>query len=127
MKKMIKKGMLFVIFLFFLFIVISFITIQSNVKMICRGAVQKYHGDCVEALIKTLDDTRESYRNRNQAVYGLGQLADPRALPVLTSYYNGRVFKKESLENALSQHELKKAINWCTNGNITSWMYRGFK
>lgn len=97
--------------------------IRSDVKTHCQDAKRTYGGDCAEALISMLNDNNQSFRSRNSAIYALGQLADSRALPTLQSYYTGNIPRRESLHKTLSQYELKKAIKWCKEGNITSWMY----
>jgi len=53
----------------------------------------------------------------------LGQLADPKALPILKDLYTGEITYRESLYTTLSQYELQKAIRWCEQGNITNWIY----
>jgi len=109
----------------FLLIIISFIWIRFDVKVKCIDAKREYGGNCVNALINLLDDEKQSIRSKNSAIYVLGQLADKRALIILQKLYTGDIPEKESLYKTISQYELKKAINWCNEGNITSWMYGG--
>jgi len=71
-----------------------------------------------------VESDEKTFRQRNKAIWALGQLADSQALPVLKSYYTGKVPANESLDKSISQYELEKAIKWCEQGNITSWMCR---
>jgi hypothetical protein len=74
-------------------------------------------------------DNNQSFRNRNSAIWALGQLGDPQALPILQSLYTGMIPDREPLDAGISQYELKKAINLVNGGtNISApvWRY-GFK
>ena len=48
-------------------------------KDISARATQEYSGDRVEALIAYLQSEEHSLRNRNRAVWALGQIGDDRA------------------------------------------------
>lgn len=114
-----------------LFFVITFTWISYEVKQICLQAKQSYNtqvkrgekGGCVQPLTKLLEDKNKGYRARNSAIWALGQIADMRALPILEKYYTGVIPSREPLDKTISQYELRKAIKWCRQGNITSWMY----
>ncbi len=69
-------------------------------------------GDNVAALIDYVNDESHTFRQRNLAVWALGQLRDDRALGTLEKYYTGGDCKHSS---ALCQGELDKAIELCTN------------
>ncbi|MDQ1292932.1 MAG: hypothetical protein QG608_813 [Actinomycetota bacterium] len=86
--------------------------IGHDVASHCSKAKDVYGGDCVQALTEQLDDETQNYRSRNNAIWALGQLGDRRALPVLREYYVGWAGEGDSWDNALSQYELKKALNW---------------
>jgi len=119
----------FVIFgacVFFVFVSVTFLLIRRDVKKICESETRRYSKSCVRSLTIALDDETRDFKERNSAVWALGQLADKNALPVLRKHYTGNIPKRESLSNAISQYELKKAIKWCEKGNMTSWMYKGF-
>ena len=109
--------------IFLLFVVITFSWISYEVKNQCLSAQREYGDNCTESMISLLNDENKSYRSRNDAIWTLGQLADKRALPILKSYYTGNIPPREPLNETLSQYELKKAIQWCETGNLTSWMY----
>lgn len=112
--------------IFLLFFVVSCCWIGYEVKSRCQEAEREYGGSCTEALINVLKDEKKSYRQRNSAVWALGQLGDSQALPILQSYYNtGNIPNRESLDKVISQYELKKAVNLTSGGlNITAIFWR---
>lgn len=80
---------------------------------------------CVEALMETLENEEESLRERNNAIWALGQLGDRRALGVLKKYYTGVIPDREPYDETLSQYEMKKAIGLLDGGfNATAWVWR---
>ena len=84
-----------------------------------------YGTDCVGSLIACAGDGSRSFRERNRAVWALGQIADKRALPFLEKLgENAADDPPCSLDKCISSHEVNKAVKWCTRGNATSWMYR---
>lgn len=108
-----------------LFFVIGVAWIGYEAKNQCERAKLAYEGDCVEALISLLNDTNRSFRERNDAIWTLGQLGDSRALPVLETYYTGNILDREPLNETISQYELRKAVNLTSGGtNIIGWMWR---
>jgi hypothetical protein len=108
-----------------LFFVVTCTIIGYDVKEQCKTSMLDYSGDCVESLISLLQDEGKPFRERNSAIWALGQLGDPRALPVLENYYTGEIPKRESLDADISQYELKKAIKLAAGGwNITAWAWR---
>lgn len=77
--------------------------------------------DCVTALTARLSDESQSYSDRNDAIWALGQLGDERALPVLQQHFTGQIPQQEPWNETLSQYELQKAIGLLNGGwNITS-------
>jgi hypothetical protein len=111
--------------IFFLFFFITTIWIGYEAKNLCQNAKWQYGGDCVEALIATLNDEHQGYRTRNHAIWALGQFGDSRALPILQKYYTGNIPDREPLDKTISQYELKKAVNLTNGGlNITAWAWR---
>ena len=100
--------------------------IGYEIKTECQQAQRQYDGDCVQALSAVLADEDNSFRQRNSAVWALGQIGDPRPLELLQSYYTGNIPAKGSLDEALSQYELKKAIDQVSGGmNILRWIWAG--
>lgn len=111
--------------IFLLFFVITCVWIGHDVKSQCREAKREYKGDCVEALIAVLNDEEKPLRQRNSAIWALGQLGDSRALPVLESYYTGDIPPREPLDGVISQYELKKAVNLASGGfNLGAIIWR---
>ena len=111
--------------LFVLFFTATSFIIGRDVKRLCLEAKRDYSGDCVEALITQLNDENQDFRARNHAVWALGQLGDSRALLTLQKYYTGNIPNKEPLDGAISQYELKKAINLTSGGvNLTAVFWR---
>jgi hypothetical protein len=99
--------------------------IYATVRDTSSKARQAYGGSAVEALGKTVESETSSFKEKNDAVWALGQIADSSALPMLKKFYTGVMPEREPLDKVLSQYELKKAIKWCEQGNMTSWMYKG--
>jgi hypothetical protein len=109
-----------------LFFIIGATWIGYEVKSACREAQRTYDGDCAEALISLLKDENRSFRERNSAIWALGQLGDSHALPVLEKYYTGNIPDREPLDETISQYELRKAINLAGGGlNISAFVWRG--
>jgi hypothetical protein len=113
--------------IFLLFFIIGTTWIGFEVKSHCREAQRAYGGDCVESLIALLKDENRGFRERNSAIWALGQLGDRRALSALESFYTGNIPAKESLDKTISQYELKKAVNLTSGGlNLGAFVWRGF-
>ena len=111
--------------IFLLFFVIACTWIGYEVKNQCQMAQYKYKGDCVEVLIAVLKDEKNTYHQRNDAIWSLGQLGDKRALPVLKSFYTGKIPAREPYNKMISQYELRKAINLAGGGiNISAFIWR---
>jgi len=111
--------------IFILFFIISCTWIGFDVKTKCFDAKKEYGGSCTQSLISLLEDENRGFRARNSAIWALGQLGNPNALPVLQRFYTGNIPNKESLNETISQYELKKAINLTSGGkNITAIFWR---
>jgi len=112
------------IFLLFFFIICTWI--GYDVKNQCLTAKRSYgENNCTTALVTLLNDENRSFRERNYAIWALGQLGDEAALPTLESYYTGIIPEREPLDEMISQYELKKAINLARGGtNITAMFWR---
>lgn len=97
--------------------------IGADVRAMAAEAMQQYDGDRVEALMQYVDDSSHSYRDRNRAIWALGQLGDDRALPTVKKYYTGEPCDHDA---ALCQRELSKAIDLLEGGfNATAVVWRG--
>ncbi len=107
--------------LFAAFVCICF-SIRSSVKEISAQAVQEYPGDRIEALITYVDSKNHSLKQRNRAVWALGQIGDERALATLEKFWTGKPCDHSS---TLCQREVGKAIKACKGSfNATAWLPR---
>ena len=108
-------------FLFVGFLCICF-SIRSSVKEISATAVRELPGDRIEALMGYVDSESYSLKQRNHAVWALGQIGDERALATLEKFYTGGPCDHDS---HLCQGELQKAIKQCKGSfNATAWLPR---
>ena len=85
------------------------ISIRSGLQHDCDQAVARFPGDRVEALIQVVDCESCAFRDRNRAVWALGQMREERAIPVLRKYFDG---ERCTHSTRLCQKELRKAIHW---------------
>ena len=96
-------------------------TTQFGATQVARQAMDDNPGvDRVEALIAIVDSAAYTPEERTKAVWALGQLKDPRALPVLESHYTGEPCDHE---RRICQYELKKAILKCRGEYVHSDQY----
>jgi hypothetical protein len=96
--------------------------IGSGVDKITAQATKEYPGDRVEALIAYMQSEKHCLKDRNMAIWALGQIGDGRALPVLEKLYTGGPCEHDKY---VCQRELKKAIDLCKGGlNICSRVSR---
>jgi hypothetical protein len=86
--------------------------LHASVKQYCAiaQAAHPHPGDDVAALIDFMKSDTHSLRERNLAVWTLGRLRDPAALPALESFYTGGPCDHDT---RLCQGELHKAIALC--------------
>jgi len=87
--------------------------IHQAVRENCRDGQQAHPhpGDDVAALIEFMNSTSHAMWDRNHlAIWTLGRLRDPRALPALEAVYTGGPCDHEK---NLCQYELEKAIRSC--------------
>jgi len=120
--KVLGYGILFC----FAFLFVSYLTacfsIRSSVKDISAEATRQFPGDRIEALITYVDSEDHGLRQRDRAVWALGQIGDERALGALEKSYTGRPCEHD---NCLCQRELQKAIKLCSGAfNATAWLPR---
>jgi len=96
--------------------------IGAGVRSISETALREYPGDGVSALMALVESERHSMRDRNRAIWALGQLGDSRALLLLEKHFTG---KPSDERYELSQYELKKAIVLCKGAtNISALVWR---
>lgn len=109
-----KWGRIFAVFFIVLFFVIAVadlmiagLMIGPGVRSFSETAQAQFPGKRIEALMAMVDCESCSLQDRNNAVWALGQLDDPCALPVLEKYYAGA---KGYQPNNLSQDRLRIAL-----------------
>jgi hypothetical protein len=96
--------------------------IGSDVHAAGTMAVREYGGDPVSALLLYAASPSHGLRDRNRAVWALGHIGDPRALPFLEKHFTG---KPCDHGRALCQRELEKAIRLCRGGvNLPALVWR---
>ena len=96
--------------------------IASGVQGASKAALAEQPGDRVSALIAYIDSPTHTLRERNRAIWALGQLGDARALPVLEKHFTDGPCDHS---RALCQYELRKAIRLCRGGtNIPALIWR---
>ncbi len=121
-KRVLVYGILSCLALLLIIFVMVCWSIRSSVKAICAEATQEYTGDRIEALTAYVNSESHSLRDRNHAVWALGQLGDSRALPVLEGFDTVGPCNHDKY---LCQRELRKAIKLCKGGlNLTAWLPR---
>ncbi len=128
--KKLKKRLGFIIIVFSAIISLSFLFLSFWIGFFvmkqCHMARANFRGDCVESLSQVIDDESKNIRQRNDAIWALGQFGDRRALSVLEKYYTGKIPPREPLDKTLSQYELRKALNLAKGGvNFPAIVWRG--
>lgn len=88
------------------------LAIQNGLDRSTEQAQRAFPGATseVSALIAVMQDKAYSLRERNMAVWALGQLRDPEALPALQAVHTGEPCDHQ---HHLCQRELRKAIELC--------------
>ena len=86
--------------------------IQSSLDDLCMLAqdTHPHPGDNVAALTDYLQSESHDLRERNHAIWALGQARDQRTLPILQGFCTG---EKCDHDYILCQRELDKAIKLC--------------
>jgi hypothetical protein len=121
-KKRILYSLIIVILFLLVIYVISGLTIRKTVNSIIADAILEYPGDNIEALMAYVRSENHNLKEKNRAIWALGQLGDARALPLLEELYTG---KPCNHDRYLCQHEIKKAIKLCRGSfNITALLWR---
>ncbi len=123
-----KKIIIILVSIVVLVIASGFFWIYLTVSKTCDSAKEKHGGKCQKALVKVLEDEKANPREKNDAIWALGQMAESESLSALEKIYVGKVPEgREPLDKVVSQYEIEKAIRWVKNGNWTSWMYGRLK
>jgi hypothetical protein len=96
--------------------------IGRQVRDAVAGAQVNTPGDPVTALLAAVNSTDLPLRQRNRAIWALGQLGDGRALDTLEPLLTGQECDHT---RDLCQHELEKAVDLCRGGtNIGALLWR---
>jgi len=99
--------------------------IFNGVQQYARSAKVAYEGDAVSALIALAEDEHAPFEQRNGAVWALGQIGDPRALPALQALKSYEVQKPPYDSTAyIVQYSVEKALKQISGYSLTRWMYR---
>ena len=98
-----------------------FASIHADVTDTARSAMARYAGDRVQALSALVECESCSLRDRNRAVWALGQLRDRRALPVILRQRTGAECDHTA---GLCQREIRKAIDAIESRSIVWLGYR---
>ena len=128
-RRILLRGTLIVLLVGVVGILLLSLSIELGVKKTCGMATRAHPGDKVEALMAfVITDTHvydaHLYRRNNRAIWALGQLGDPRALPLLKGLATGQPCDHET---NICQGEVCKAIqklerNSC---NFPAFVWRG--
>lgn len=103
-------------------IFIGFIVIMIDIEVelsrltSLAGKLYPHENDVVMSMIAYLNDTNRPLKERGNMVWGLGRMADERAVPYLQAYY---VDEPCDHEKYLCRRELARAITNCKRG--TPW------
>jgi hypothetical protein len=121
-RRWLKMGLLaLVAFPIGAFVAVS-LAVGSGVRAASDAALQAHQGDRVTALMEFVETRTHSLRERNRAVWALGQLGDSRALPLLEKHFTGGPCDHA---RALCQRELGKALEKCRGAtNLTALVWR---
>lgn len=126
--RIMKKIVLAIIIIMLVVVAGGVFSIYYTVWKTCDLAKEKYGSKCQTALVAVLEDGNASPKEKNDAIWVIGQMAEPESLAALEKLYVGKVPEgREPLNEVVSQYEIEKAIRWIKNGNITSWMYGSLK
>ncbi len=120
------KSILIIFLCFLALLGFSFYLIFDGVRGISEKAKAEFGSDHTVALILLMESERHSFKERNRAVWALGQIGDKRALPNLLKLNNkvpsqtkpwdsSKYYVKYSIEKAIHQINSKFIV--------TRWMY----
>ena len=129
-KTNLRKFILYVILIglaaFIILFAISLRMIYSGVESICEIASNKFETDNVESLISLIESDEFSFKQKNKAIWALGQIGDRRALPLLQKLDTDEIQEKPlDSDLYLVQYSVEKAIRQIDSDFIiTRWMYR---
>ncbi len=96
-----------------------------DVQNACAAAEERFPGDHVDALIACALCDDIPFKERNRAIWALGQIGDKRALAALRGLKTSEVQKKPyDSSRYIVQYTVDKAIEQCEGTiSLTRWMY----
>ncbi|HPG38263.1 MAG TPA: hypothetical protein PLP19_01710 [bacterium] len=104
---------------------IACLFIFTSVKTICTKAEREFKQDHVTSLMAVVISDKFTDKDKNDAIWALGQIGAKQALPLLESMYTGIKDKRCNRHETICQYELEKAIRFINSKFIiTRWMYR---
>jgi HEAT repeat protein len=97
--------------------------LEERAEDVAAAAARRHPGSSLEALVAQMEDGDLPWRERNRAVWALGQLGDSRALAPLRSHITGRPCEHEK---HLCEDQLRMAVrklegDWLVN---PPWRWR---
>ena len=127
MKKKLLILILLIIGLFIGAIVVvgTYSSIYKEVRINCQKAQKEFQRNCNNSLILLIQSENFSFREKNSAIWTLGQLADKKSLLFLSQLAkNIPAQERCSYDSQICGYEVEKAVKWCEKGNLTSFMYK---
>lgn len=109
---------------------LSLVEIYSGVKERCDNARYEFGGDSVEALMSLIESDKHSFKERNDAIWALGQLGDRRAVPFLQKMITDEDQPPPyDSSKYIVQYSVKKALKSCSGKepHLLKWMYRDLR
>ncbi len=127
MKKILAYGLPIALLIIAVVLFVMFWGIYSTVKSVCQTAQAEFGGDCVEALLSYIESDNHSFKDKNHAIWAIGQFGDKRAIPVLEKLYTGQPCEKPCrTEKYICQYGLEKAIKFSKSGGLFTPIIRSF-
>jgi|GEM_PF-438035 len=99
-------GLIIVVGCAVLYFVRASVTVQEEIDTICEEACSRFPGPKVDALVTYLEKSSD-LNKKNRIIWTLGELRDPKALPILEKLCTGQPCDHSRY---VCQKELEKAI-----------------
>lgn len=100
------------------------LVIGAGVDDVLEKARVRFSGNDTNALVAMMNSSDIPLKDRNLAVWALGQLGDTRAAASLEKLLTGKPCDHATV---VCQRELRKAIRQCRGGaNVTRWAWKPF-
>jgi hypothetical protein len=100
------------------------LVIGAGVDDVLEKGRVRFSGNDTNALVAMMNSSDIPLKDRNLAVWALGQLGDTRAAASLEKLLTGKPCDHATV---VCQRELRKAIRQCRGGaNVTRWAWKPF-